>query len=106
MLFSNLKKSIEQSFTWPQLQQVVQDFNVLFEVQSAGQLLRVDEDPVGMGGRLLALAEQHRAETHGQVLTRHLVDFLVGCDKLQVVKKLLQCHLVYTHINKCANIGK
>lgn len=51
---------------------------MFFEVQRAGQLLRVDEDSVGVAGRLLTLAEQHRAETHCQVLTRHLVHFLVG----------------------------
>lgn len=46
-----------QTFTWPELQQVVQNFNVLFEVQSARQLLRVDEDAVGVAGRLLTLAK-------------------------------------------------
>lgn len=64
--------------TWPELEQVVQDFDVFFEVQRAGQLLRVDEDSVGVARRLLALTEQHGAKAHRQVLTSHLVHFLVG----------------------------
>lgn len=50
---------------------------MFLEVQGAGQLLRVDEDPVAMTAGLLALAEQHGAEAHCQVLTRHLVDVVV-----------------------------
>lgn len=71
---------------------------MLFEVEGAGQLLGVNEDSVGVARRLLTLAQQHRAETHRQVLTRHLVHFLVGRHQLQVVKKLPQSHLIYTHM--------
>lgn len=77
-----IHKFKERPLTWPELEQVVQDFDVFFEVQRAGQLLGVDEDSVGVAGRLLTLAEQHRAETHRQVLTRHLVHFLVGRHQL------------------------
>lgn len=71
---------MKHPLTWPELEKVVQDFDVFFEVQGAGQLLRVDEDPVAVAGSLLTLAEQHGAEAHRQVLTSHLVHFLVGRD--------------------------
>lgn len=89
----------KKRFTWPELQQVVQYFDVFFEVQSARQLLRVDENAVGVAGRLLTLAEQNWAETHGQVLARHLVHVLVGRHTLQVVEKRPQSHLRQTHTN-------
>ena len=92
-----IKREHKTSLTRPELQQVMQDFDVFFEVKRAGELLGVDEHSVGVAGRLLALAEQHRAETHRQVLTRHLVHFLAGRYQLKMVKKLLQCHLVHTN---------
>lgn len=55
---------------------------MLLEVQRARQLLGVDEDSVGVAGRILTLAEQHGAETHRQVLTRHLVHLLIGRHQL------------------------
>lgn len=64
----------------------MQDLNVFFEVQCARQFLGVDENSVGVAGRLLTLTEQHRAETHRQVLTRHLVCFLIGRYQLKVVE--------------------
>jgi len=84
---------VHPALTRPQLEQVVQDLDVLLEVQCAGQLLRVDEDPVGVARRVLPLAEQHRAEAHRQVLARHLVHVLARRHQLQVVEERLQGHL-------------
>lgn len=80
--------------TWPELEQVMKDLDVLLEVQSAGQLLRVDEDPVPVTRRLLPLAEQNRTETHRQVLTGHLIDLVMGRHALQVIQELPQGHLI------------
>lgn len=65
----------------------MQHLDVLLEVQRAGQLLRVDEHPVAVARGVLPLAQQHGAETHRQVLARHLVHFLVGCHQLEVVQE-------------------
>ena len=71
----------------------MEDLDVFLEVQGTGQLLGVDEDPVGVAGGLLPLAEQHRAEAHGQVLTRHLIHLLVRRHQLQMVQQLPECYL-------------
>lgn len=85
--------------TWPELEQVMKDLDVFLEVQSAGKLLGVDEDPVPVAGRLLSLAEQNRPETHRQVLTGHLIHLVMGRHALQVIQKLPQGRLsTNTHV--------
>lgn len=87
------------SLTWPELEQIMKDLDVFLEVQSAGQLLRVDKDPVPVAGRLLSLAEQNWPETHRQILTGHFIHLVVGRHTLQVIQKLPQGHL--THKQTC-----
>lgn len=71
----------------------MKDLDVFLEVQSAGQLLGVDEDPVPVAGRLLSLTEQNRPETHRQVLTGHFIHLVMGRHTLQVIQKLPQGRL-------------
>ncbi len=75
----------------------MKDLDVFLEVQSAGQLLGVDEDPVPVAGRLLSLAEQNRPETHRQVLTGHFIHLVMGRHTLQVIQKLPQGRLEHKH---------
>lgn len=64
--------------TWPGLQQVVQNLNVVLEVHCIGKARARTMDPGPGWG--LARWQQHRTEAHSQVLRGHAVVGMEGRD--------------------------
>lgn len=87
--------------TWPQLQQVVQRFDVPFEVHSARHLLAIIETlhcsssrlPPFPPPRILGWCEEHRPEAHGKVLMSHPVGGAERCYEAEVVEQERQSGL-------------
>lgn len=69
--------------TWPSLQQVVENFDVAFEVHSVGKA-RPSAADAWLAG-VLARRQQYGTEAHSQVLSCHAVVGVEGGDEAQVV---------------------
>lgn len=79
------KETSRDPFTWPELKEVMKNFNVFFKIQSAGEFFRIREDSVVVGRSLLPLIEQHWSKAHSQILAGHLIHFVVRSHQLQVI---------------------